>query len=267
MKAATKGTILVGISAILFSLMSLFVKLCDLSSWEVFFIRGIFQALISAGFAAKRGVYPFGHHSTRKLLCLNGLFGSLRVGLFFYAVKNGNLGDVTSIFFTAPSLTILITAMFFGVPLRMTTAASIILCFIGSILVAKPPLLFEQDEDIEYFTMVVSLFGAIASAAFYVTIPMINKKANDSAIIFYFGIISAIVSIVPMFASGVALPDGLEWFWITMVVITGYLGQVCLNTGLKNAPTSSVLLRNIDVVMAFLYSHFIFHGLVTITSY
>lgn len=270
MKKEIVGLLMVAISAVLFSLMSLFVKLCDLSSWEVFFIRGIFQALISWLVAVKKGVGVIGHKSARPLLCLNGLFGSLRIGFFFYAVKNGHLGDVTAIFFTAPSIVVVLGSILFKDPIRLTTAASVLLCLSGTALITKPQFLFGPDnshsKDDEATALTVSIAGAISSAAFYMTIPYVNRQANDQTIIFYFGIIATLISIVPFLLSEPRWPDEFSWIWIVMVVVCGYLGQLFLNNGLKIANRSSVLVRNIDVALAFVYAYFIFHRDVTMTS-
>eukprot|EP00835_Amoeboradix_gromovi_P005676 NODE_559_length_6687_cov_0.130237.p3 type:complete len:329 gc:universal NODE_559_length_6687_cov_0.130237:842-1828(+) len=269
MRKSSKGLILVAVSALLFSLMSLFVKLCDLSSWEVFFIRGLFQALISLVSARHAKVSPFGYKGARSLLSLNGLFGALRIAFFFYSVKNGHLGDVTAIFFTAPAIVVLIGALFFKENLKVSTIFSILFCMSGTALVAKPQFLFGRNgsnKDDEQDALIIAVFGAIVSAAFYITIPFVNRKANDKAIIFYFGAISAIVSFIPMILSEPRWPSKMTWIWVGLVVICGYFGQVCLNTGLKIAKRSALLVRNIDVALAFAYAYFIFSKEVTLTS-
>ena len=51
-----------------------------------------------------------------------------------------------------------------------------------------------------------------------------------------------------------------------LIVFTGYFGQLALNEGLKIASRETVLLRNMDIAYAFLFSYMIFHDQINTSS-
>ena len=95
-----KGLVLVGIAGMLFSWMSVFIKLSTLPAFQIFFSRSLAQVLIVLTVSAFNERNPWGSKNARAVLITSGTFGGMSVALLFYCVRHGQLGDVTSIFYT-----------------------------------------------------------------------------------------------------------------------------------------------------------------------
>eukprot|EP00835_Amoeboradix_gromovi_P004705 NODE_384_length_9596_cov_0.282510.p3 type:complete len:315 gc:universal NODE_384_length_9596_cov_0.282510:5240-6184(+) len=270
MQKDLKGFILVTSSAFCFSLMSVFVKSCSLPSSQIVFVRSLFQTLISVAVCLKKedAINPFGRREIRKLLILRGLFGALAVGCYFYGVRYGNLGDVTAVFFTAPAMSTILASIFLKEKLRFSTIVSIILCMIGTTLVAKPQFLIQSHsaKDGVSLALIIAIFGAFLSAAAYLMISVIGNRSHHLCMVFYFGFISTLVSALPMAIFNPAIPGMKDTLALLGVVLFAYSGQVTLNRGLQLTSNTATLMRNLDIVFAFLYSFFIFHEGLKLTS-
>eukprot|EP00834_Sanchytrium_tribonematis_P008550 NODE_1041_length_2490_cov_1.026767.p1 type:complete len:351 gc:universal NODE_1041_length_2490_cov_1.026767:484-1536(+) len=260
MQPEIKGFILVTISALCFSAMSFFAKSCSLGPSQVVFARSVFQALFCAILCKWNNLKVFGDSNIKHLLILRGLFGGLGVGMYFYGMKYGNMGDATAVYFTAPAITTILSGIFLGQTLGLAHFLSITLCTIGTILVARPPFFGFPDEkkDENMFAIIICMIGAIVSAFAYLLVPIIGNRAHHMQLAFYFGFMSSFVVLIPMFVNGFEIPNLTDCAYLTGVVFFAVTGQSTLNEGLQLASSSASLMRNLDVVFAFLYSHFIF---------
>ena len=264
-----KGFLLVGMSALCFSMMSLFVKSCSLPSSQIVFIRSLFQTIISVVACAKEGVNPLGKREFRGLLFLRGIFGALAVGCYFYGVRYGNLSDNTSVFFTAPAMSTILASIFLKDQMRLSTVVSILLCAVGTCLVAKPHFLFPNESEVnpgESLALIVSIIGSFLSAAAYLMISVIGTKAHHLCLVFYFGVLSSLVSVIPMAVFRPTIPGWEDTGYLLGVVVFAYSGQVTLNYGLQMTANTATLIRNLDIVFAFIFSFFVFHERVSATS-
>eukprot|EP00834_Sanchytrium_tribonematis_P003066 NODE_109_length_18665_cov_0.924486.p8 type:complete len:323 gc:universal NODE_109_length_18665_cov_0.924486:6519-5551(-) len=268
MRSEVKGFLFVTASALFFSWMSLFVKSCSLGAAQIVFIRSVCQTLIAAIACWLKGINPFGKRHIRALLLLRGLFGAFSVGFYFYGVRYGNLGDTTAVFFTAPAMTTILSAMFLKQSLNVVHLLSILFCLLGTLLVARPSFLgiFPVEETSDKLALLISLAGAFISACAYIMIAIIGNRANHLCLVFYFGITSSLISFFPTLFIGPIIPNILDSFYLIGVVIFAYLGQVTVNRGLQLASSSATLMRNLDVVFAFLYSFFLFDESINILS-
>ena len=259
MRNEMKGFLYVGLSALFFSLMSLFVKICSLPSSQIVFIRSIFQTFICLLACKKQDINPFGPKKIRGLLVLRGLFGGLAVGCYFYGVRYGNLGNITAIFFTAPAMSTLLATIFLKDKLKVSTVAAILFCLLGTALVAKPEFLFHKDISTDTpLAIIVIIVGAFLSSAGYLMISVIGEKAHHLTMVFYFGIMSSLISFIPMLVFVPQIPSIKDVFVLIGVIIFAYLGQVTVNAGIQMTSNIATLMRNLDIVFAFLYSYFLF---------
>ena len=266
----TKGFLLIGISTISFSLMSLFVKLCALPASEIVFIRGLFQTIIAMIACYKKEIHPFGPKEMRGLLFFSGLTGGVSVGLYFYCIQFGNLGEITAIFFVAPAVTTILAAIFLKERLRFSAVLSIVLCAIGTALVIKPKFIFPEqivvDNPTERTALYISVFGLFVSAVSYLMISVTGKRSHYLCSVFYFGFLSTLISIIPLVYLRPVSPNWIDVGYLTLIILCAYSGQVTVNYGLQLTSSIATLIRNLDIVFAFFYSFFIFNETVSVIS-
>lgn len=210
-------------------------------------------------------------------LIFRGLSGSIGLALFFYAISVLPLADATVIFFTGPPLTSIIAYFMLDESLSVLDIVAVVSCLFGVVLVARPPSLFgRQDgsptsnfgDDIDNFTrstgILSALVGALMSAIAYSSvrkITKINPTIPSMTHVYYFGMISSIFSPIAMFIVGqqFVLPRGLmDWVLLGGVGLMAFAGQALLNRGLQLADAGpATLMRNLDVVFAFMFGEFI----------
>ena len=259
MKDDLKGFLYVGISTLCFSFMALGVKLSSICFAEIVFIRSLFQAMLSLCQCYKAGINPLGPKNMRVMLFLNGVITSLSLLLYFYCVKNGNMGDVTAIFFAAPALCTFLASMVTKEAMNKYTILSILLCFIGTVLVVKPAFLFAKTEQTSNIILLIASSGAIISSLSYLTLTMIGNRVHYLNTVFYFGLMSTLSSFIPMLLSNMTIPNPINSLILLSILFFAYTGQSTLNYGMRLTTSSATLIRNLDIVFAFIYSYFIFN--------
>lgn len=93
----TLGLIFMTMSALTFSVMSLFVKINGSSfpSFEIVFARSFVQAILALIACAFLKVNPLGRRDLRGWLALRGFLGSLGLAFLFYSLTQLPLADAT----------------------------------------------------------------------------------------------------------------------------------------------------------------------------
>ncbi|ORZ36649.1 hypothetical protein BCR44DRAFT_38507 [Catenaria anguillulae PL171] len=275
-KDETLGLILMSLSALFFSLMSALVKASGhiFPTAQIVFARSVIQWLlahVSCIYIFKTS--PLGPRTSRPLLVLRGSAGAVGLGAFFFAITHGNLGEATTVFFTGPAFTAVLARVWLGEPLGPLDAASILSCLLGVTLVARPAFLFESEAGAVATppaAILAALLGALMSATAYVTVRKLGANgAHYMVHVVYFGLVSTLLSGTLMYVDpATRLPaSAYEWCLLALVGLCAFGGQILLNRGLQLARAGpGVLMRNLDVVFAYVFGVCVFHEQVFWTS-
>lgn len=272
------GLTWMALSALCFSSMSLLVNIGGtqeayrIPSLEMVFSRSLIQALLAAGYLLCRSDSLLGppDKSVRLFLALRGATGSLGLAAFFVALTSLPLADATVIFFTGPPITAVLAYWALHESLSKLDILAVACCFLGVGLVARPQFLFHDDDNdviVDDATgsralgISAALFGACMSAVAYVLVRYITTRlshtVNAMVHVLYFGVISTFASSIAMFVfqDPIWPRTSQQWTLLLSVGVLAFGGQVLLNRGLQLAPAGpGVMMRNLDVVFAFLFS-------------
>src|SRR5690606_7532005 len=130
--------------------------------------RGVVTLVLSYAVIRRLGLSPWGHDRTR--LVLRGVFGLGGLGCFYFAVTSLPLAEVTVIHHLNPLVTTVLAALVLrervGWPLALAIATSLG----GTVLVARPALLFGGDSGLDPAGVTAALGGAVFSAFAYTTV-------------------------------------------------------------------------------------------------
>ncbi|KAI9144849.1 hypothetical protein BKA69DRAFT_1108808 [Paraphysoderma sedebokerense] len=283
------GLLLMSASALFFSSMSALVKFSGLTypPFEVVLARSLIQFLLGAMGCLVVGVNPFADRDVRLLLIARGTAGAIGLGLYFWAIINMELADATVIFFTGPAFTTLFAYLALGEPITVLDIICTVLCLGGVILVGRPSFLFPHPSDSEpgsqsfesvhlsdlsnpsatpqnqrVLATFAAFFAAIMSAIAYVLVRKAGRhRAHYFHHVTYFGLMSTILSAIVLFTvESPRLPTSAFDIGILLSVgLTAYIGQIMLNKGLQLSPAGpGVLMRNLDVVFAFIFGVLLF---------
>lgn len=185
---------LLSISAFLFSIMGVCIRYASHSvdNYTIVFFRNfvgivIFLPLIfnkGLGFFKTQKVWM---HTWRALVGLTAMYG------FFYAITHLKLSNAMVFTYSSPIFIPLIAWLFLKekVTFSMLIAATLGLC--GVLFVAKP------DSGMFNQISAIGLSASFLAAMAFVTVRALTNTEPPERIVFYFCLIGAIISAIPMF--------------------------------------------------------------------
>lgn len=179
-------------------------------------------------------VQPLGH-------VWRGVVGTMAMGLGFAGLGYLPLPEVTAIGYAAPLLTVIFAAMFLGEEVRAFRISAVILGMVGVLIVLAPRLSIDPGAAgvAEALGAMLVLGGAVFAALAQVFVRKLVMTEQTSAIVFWFSVTAAVLSLV-------TLPFG--WVWPTpgeaaILVgagLLGGLGQILLTSSYREADASLV---------------------------
>jgi len=226
------------LAALLFSVMSLFVKVAGqhLSSLQIVFVRAVLTLAMSWAVLFRNKVPIWGEN--RLLLVLRGLFGFIALSSFFYSVTHLPLAEATVIQFTNPVFTALFAAFFLGEKASKKLWLSIVLAFGGVFAITRPAFLFGHAGagHIDPKVVAIGILGAISTGLAYVLVRKLAPLENEIVIVFYFPLVALPGSLLLMPAW--VPPTGTEWLLLLGIGISAQYGQIYLTRGMKELPAA-----------------------------
>lgn len=250
-------------SALAFSLMSLFVKLAGqrLPSMQIVMVRCFLMGAFSLMMLWHAGLAPTGND--KRTLVLRGIFGFSALSLFYWAVTELPLGDVTAIQYTTPVWTAVIAAYFLKErPGRFVWIGSLV-SLAGVVLVAKPSFLLDGllgsgSADLNPLAVGAALVGSVLSASAYTFVRKLRATDDPLVVILWFSMVG-VAGALPLTLLQWTTPTALEWGWLLMVGLTTQAGQVFLTKGLHLEMAGRAMsVGYLQVVFAFIWGGLFF---------
>ncbi len=235
-KGKTKAILFMVLSACSFSVMQMAVKLSGsrLPMMEQVFVRNFFTVFFGLYMALRAGIKnPFGKRENQKALMVRAILGYLGVVMYFYASRNMLAADATLLHRSSPFFVVIFSWLFLGERLTRFHCGILALAAAGALCVIRP----QFNSDV--FPAVVGLLSAASAGGAYTMIAWLKGKENNGVIIFYFSLVSCILSL-PFMAADFVMPDGFGLFMLVMIGIFASLGQIFLTFAYKNAPAGEV---------------------------
>ena len=257
------GLLLVLGASLLFSSVATAAKYLDsISSGEFVMIRGAYALILLAPASCFTGTSLISF-PRKPLVALRCILHGVGYTLKIWCVKNMNLGDAISIYFTS----IIFAGIFSRVLLKekytLVNAVSVLLGISGVFLIAKPSFVFSSSV-VNYNSLycLIALAAACSSGAGYSAQRAIGPGIGSQITPFYTNLCVIGGGAVLNWATGgqYSSPGCYgERLILTACGLGACVGLVMLNIGLsieKSAPAT--LMRNMDIVIAFLVQVFLF---------
>ena len=219
-----KGIIAIIISAFGFSLMALFVRLCDdcggpVSAFQKGFFRNLVAFVIAAavwwrgredGRRETRGVLSL---KSKVLLVLRATLGTTGIFAHFYALSHITIAEGLTLNKTAPFFTVLFAWLFLGERANRRQLLTLALAFLGVVLIAKPGF-----AGASAFPLAIGLLSGVCAGGAYACVRGLRRHSVSPAfIILFFGAFSCLAS-VPLMAAGV---DPMTWRQVLVLLGAG----------------------------------------------
>jgi drug/metabolite transporter (DMT)-like permease len=241
-----KGILLKIASALLFAGMSALVRLVSetVPVGQVVFFRSAFAIVPVLAIYAWRGhltsavrtARPFGH-VTRGIIGVAGMF------LSFGALARLPLAEVTAIGFAAPLITVALAALILKERVRIYRWSAVGVGFVGVMVMLSPHLNLANmgggRGPTATIGAVLALLAAITTAASTIQTRRLTGSETNSAIVFYFSLISAIGGLVTL-PFGWASPSLPILVALIAIGTLGGLAHLLMTESFRLAPASVV---------------------------
>ena len=227
-----KGVIAIIISAFGFSLMALFVRLCDdcggpVSAFQKGFFRNLVAFAIAAavwgrGRAGRRGLETGDARRETKgvlslkskvLLVLRATLGTTGIFAHFYALSNITIAEGLTLNKTAPFFTVLFAWLFLSERANRRQLLTLALAFLGVVLIAKPGF-----AGASAFPLAIGLLSGVCAGGAYACVRGLRRHSVPPAfIILFFSAFSCLASL-PFMAAGF---DPMTWRQVLVLLGAG----------------------------------------------
>ncbi|QUH29815.1 DMT family transporter [Vallitalea guaymasensis] len=238
-----KAVLFMLISAIAFALMQTMVKLAgDIPTFEKVLFRNLVSLFVALSVIYRTKTPMFGKKENQKYLLGRSLLGLGGVVFYFYAINNLIMADAAMLNKLSPFFVTIFACIFLKEKLNKIQISSLIIVFIGAMLIIKPEFSFEV------LPAGAGLLSAICAGAAYTIVRSLKNKENPSTIVFYFSFVSVIV-MIPLTIMNFQMPMGMQWVYLIGTGVFAAMGQYGLTFAYKYAPASEVSIYNYTTII------------------
>jgi drug/metabolite transporter (DMT)-like permease len=242
-----RGAALMVACAFLFAVMGVAVKLAaqQLPNAMVVFVRSALGLLMLLPWLLRLGrgallTRHLGEHLIR------GLAGLAAMYCFFYAIGHMRLADAVLLNYSLPLFVPFIESAWLREPFPRRLWGGILLGFLGLVLILKPGLSIFRPAAL------VGLSAGLLAALAQVGVRRLTITEPVTRIVFYFGLVSTLVSSVPAALAWTTPPASLVPTLLALG-LSATLAQLLMTRAYAYAPASQV--------GPFIYSSVVFAGL------
>jgi drug/metabolite transporter (DMT)-like permease len=228
------GALQMVVAAALFALMAAFVQLASeqVPGPQVVFTRNIIGLGLIAPLALRHGLAGlrtarFAEHALRAGAGLGSMY------CFFYAIHHLRLADAVLLNYTLPLFLPVVEATWLRERVPRRVWGPLALGFAGVMLVLKPGLGLFQTAAVP--GLAAGLLAAVAQTG----IRRMTSTEPTARIIFYFSLLSTLVSLPPAALAWVA-PTPAQWAFLVGTGAAGTGGQILMTRAYACAPAAQV---------------------------
>jgi len=168
-----------------------------------------------------------------QLHLLRAMTGLGAMYCFFYAIAHMQLTEAFLLMATAPLFIPMIAYLWMREPVDRNVRGAIVIGFIGTIMILKPG--FGIFQSVAFVGLGAGMFAALAM----VSIRRMSASEPAIRIVFYFTILSTVISAGPLFWSWQA-PEPETWVALILIGLLAVIGQYLLTKGYSFAPAALV---------------------------
>ncbi len=221
------GLVLMGFSALAFSLMAACIKFTTksgISPAEIVCIRGVICSLLTLAAMRTTRVSPLGNR--RGMLALRGILGFAGLYLYSTALDRIPMPDAMALQYTHPIFAAVFAGIFLKERLPKHGAYAIAICATGAITILNPGGTGEWSGNL------IALASGVASGLAYTTVRTLSRTESPLTIMLSFHVVACLGGAILMIR-GFVWPDGPQWLWLIAIALVSQTGQWFLTHGLR----------------------------------
>ncbi|GAA6133262.1 DMT family transporter [Oceaniserpentilla sp. 4NH20-0058] len=224
-----QGALLILLGEGLLSIMGAIIKYLsnDMPTEHIVFYRNLFGLIMLVPIILHSGVSQLKTkvmhlHLVRAGVGLTAMYG------FFYVIANMPLAEAFLVKLTSPFFMPIVAAIWLAETIKPKTGWAIAIGFIGVMFILRP-----GTEEFTPIALIGLLSAALASTA-KVSIRRMSMTESSVRIVFYFGVISTVLSAIPLIWSPY-LPSLELLPWIVLMGLVATCGQLALTRAYRIA--------------------------------
>lgn len=229
-----RGAALLALSAVLFATMGVFIRLAShtVGNEIIVFARNLAGLalllpvmLLRRDTGFRTGVFP--RHLWRTLTGLTAMYG------FFYAIAHLPLSSAMVFTYSSPVFIPLVARVFLKEPMTGRAWTAALVGFAGVLLVCKP-----AGGALNHFAL-IGIGSSLLAATAFVTVRALGATEPATRVVFYFALLSTLVSTVPLAWAGRRITLA-EFELLAAVGLLATLSQLCLTRAYALAPANRI---------------------------
>ena len=221
-----RGALLIFISAVLFSVNILIVKMLtaetNIPVVEITFARFIFGLIVVSAYILWRGV-PF-RPVNKKILYLRGFLNALAVLILFYSVQYTSITNANVLNMTYPIFVALLSHTLIGERFHPSAFIPLLLTAVGVYMVIQPDLGAIRPGD------AIGLLSGLVAALAIIYLRVLRETDETVVILFYLFAVGSVILLVPMIPLFV-MPDLSAAVLLLLCSACGVAAQYFLTEG------------------------------------
>lgn len=219
------------------ALMATCVKVAGngINTFEKLFYRNLI-AVIVAFYGMRKAKFPLMPNSKKsfKFLMYRSLVGLAGGIFFFYAISYLPLADSAMLNKLSPFWVIIFASVFLKEKFYKIQIIPIITVFIGAIMVIKPTF------NITIIPAISGLLSSIMAGTAYALVRYLRTMEHPNTIVFYFAIVSIVITAPLMFIFGYKVPSTLELLALFGAGIFAFIAQLSLSYAYKYSKANEI---------------------------
>jgi drug/metabolite transporter (DMT)-like permease len=234
-------------SAACFACVGAAVRLAgDVPVLEKVFFRGLVSLVAMSFVAFRNRENPLVRSPHVPLLVLRGIFGTLGMTLYFFALENLTLADAALLNKLSPFFVAAFAVLFLKERVSRYLVPTLVCAFVGAGLVIRPQL------DLRAVPALAGFLSAVASGAAYTTVRSLHGRVPPYKVVFYFSLVSSVALLPPTLVVYVP-PQPRQLLFLVAAGVFATAGQLFLTYAYHQAPATRISIYNYaHVVFAFL---------------
>ncbi len=229
----TAGALYIVASELLIAVMGAVIKWAaqELPNEMIVFFRNFFGLLALTPLLLRGGIAGL-KTQVLHLHLVRALTGVAAMYCFFYALAHIKLADAMLLKLTTPILIPMVAFIWLFETLSRSARIALLVGFGGVILIIRP------DLEVNW-VMLIAFAGSVFAAVAKVAIRRLSATEPAVRIVFYFAVIAAFVSAIPLLW-GWRSPSPGQWLMLLAIGPLATLAQLCMTRGYASAPASRV---------------------------
>ena len=249
-------------AGILFAMLnaSMRAMALELSPYQTQFLRYLFGLLVMLPLVLRSGIASYRPKNLRGQL-LRGVVHTAGMFLWFTALPNIPLADMTAIGFTTPIFIMLGAALVLGEKMVAARWVAVLVGFCGVIIVVAPKLTGSGG----YYNLVMLASAPMFAGSFLIA-KVLTRRDPPEVIVMWQSLMVTALTLPAALANWTA-PSTFQWTLFLMAGVLGSLGHYCLNRGFLVADISATQpARFLDLIWASIMGYLLFANVPTQTT-